>query len=460
MLLVALFQSVVARMSIPSEMRAHRLPSDFLWGTATAAMQVEGAAHEDGRLDAGWDVYIREPARIDHGDNATVAADQYHRFAEDIKLMQTYGVTAYRLSLSWPRIVPLGVRGSPVNAVAVQHYHHVLDALLEAGIVPVVTLFHWDVPQTLETAYLGALNTTEYPLDFVYYADVAFREFGWKVKHWLTNNEPHTYCVLGYAFDGPMAPGRCDDRAKCAFGSQATEPWLCGHSMLLAHATAASLYHSTYAAQGGKISMALNMDWSEPLTDSQEDKAAAQRRRDFDLGWFADPIYKAKYPESMREQLGSRLPTFTKEQLSMLDDSCDFFGLNHYSTSFVTNNPNKTLNNVDGNTNSQKTDRNGKIIGVPGEPSWLHDVPWGFKKTLLYINAQYAHPPIYITENGFSVANENNMKIPEILHDQPRVVYYQGYLKAMLEAIAEGCNVKAFLAWSFVDNFEWYSLAI
>lgn len=283
------------------------LPKDFIWGAATSAFQVEGATHIDGRKDSIWDTFQRLPRKISRNESADVSANHYKLFPEDIRLMAKYRMSAYRFSLSWSRIIPNGHAGSPVNQLAIDHYNRVLDMLLSNGITPLVTLYHWDLPQTLQESYGGLTNVELFTKDFVYYADVVFKAFGDRIKYWMTFNEPHTYCILGYSSGGPFAPGRCSDRSKCFEGNDSTEPWLCGHATLLAHANTANLYRIKYAkSQKGKISIVLNMDWSEPLDwSSESDQQAAQRKRDFDLGWFADPIYKTgNYPESMRKQLG------------------------------------------------------------------------------------------------------------------------------------------------------------
>ncbi|KAI8904872.1 glycoside hydrolase superfamily [Gorgonomyces haynaldii] len=434
---------------------SNTLPSNFLWGMATAAFQVEGATKEDGRTDSVWDTYSRA-GRIDNNDNADISADQYHLYPQDIQLMKEYGIKAYRMSLSWSRIIPQGRKGTPVNQLAIDHYNKVFNMLLDNGITPLVTLFHWDVHQSLEDAYGAYLDTEKFPEDFVYYADTVFNAFGDRVKDWLTVNEPLTYCILGYSYNGPMAPGRCSDRSVCPKGDQATEPWLCGHSSLLAHAYTADLYHTKYKNQGGRISLALNSDWAEPLTDSPSDIAAAQRKRDFMLGWFADPIYKTgDYPQSMRDQLGNRLPKFTPEQSQLLLKSSDYFGLNHYTAFYVTDLGSKPYDNVDGYTSTQFTDKNGNQIGARAQSTWLYNVPWGFNKLLLYIKDRYNSPEILVTENGFSCPNESSLPIDQAVHDKPRVDYYQGYLNAMMDAISKGTRVIGYTAWSLVDNFEW-----
>ena len=428
------------------------LPSDFVWGLATAAFQVEGATKEDGRTPSVWDTY----KRVDNNDTADVSADQYHLYPEDVELMKAYGIDVYRMSISWTRLVPGGKKGSPINQKAVDHYNKVFDLLLANGITPFVTLFHWDVPQVLEDEYGAYLDLKRFPEDFVYYADAAFAAFGDRVKNWLTLNEPHTYCILGYAYNGPMAPGHCDDRSTCPKGNSATEPWLCGHSSLLAHARTAELYHTKYASQKGRISIALNSDWFVPLTDKPEDAAAAQRKIDFFLGWYADPIYKTgDYPESMRKQLGDRLPQFTDEEKKLLLKSSDFFGLNHYTTQFTTSSSWWNPNDVDGNAVTHERDINGKLIGPQAESSWLFNVPWGFKSLLIYIKNRYNNPEIYVTENGFSAPNEGKVAITQAVHDSARVSYYQGYLNNMIEAVKEGVRMKGYMGWSLVDNFEW-----
>lgn len=265
--------------------------STFLWGSATASYQVEGAFNEDGRGMTVWDTFSHTPGKVSNGDNGDIADDDYHRFSEDIDLMSKLGLKAYRFSIAWSRIFPDGE--SDINQAGIDHYNAVLDKLVEADIVPLVTLFHWDTPLALETKYGGWLNDTmetrkttftviyqvvkyHFP-DFSKYADVCFQRFGDRVKHWLTFNEPMSVALNGYLY-GINAPGHCTDRSKCKEGDSSTEPYIVSHNMLNAHAAAVDIYRASYQAkQGGVIGITLNTDFAYPLSTSSEDAAACQR---------------------------------------------------------------------------------------------------------------------------------------------------------------------------------------
>lgn len=246
----------------------------FLWGSATAAYQVEGAYQEDGRGLSVWDTFSHVAGKTANGDTGDVADDNYHRFREDIQLIKKMGLNAYRFSISWTRLFPSGE--GALNTAGVAHYNQVIDALIEAGITPLVTLFHWDTPLALEEKYLGWLSP-EIETPFANYADACFAAFGDRVKHWITLNEPLTVALCGYNV-GVHAPGRCSDRSRCAAGNSSTEPYIAAHNMLNAHAAAVEVYRTKYQAkQKGVIGITLNTDFGYPLTDSAEDKAAAVR---------------------------------------------------------------------------------------------------------------------------------------------------------------------------------------
>lgn len=318
---------------VDTDISKNTLPKDFLWGFASAAVQNEGSASADGKSDSIWDVYARIPGKILNGTTPEVAVDEYVRYKETTQLLKEAGATAYRLSISWPRLIPGGHRGSPVNQLAVQHYNDVFDDLISNGITPLVTLYHWDLPQVLDSSYGGLLNATEFPQDYAYFADKAFEAFGEKVKLWLTFNEPISSCAFGYGI-GMHAPGRCPDRKKCKEGNGMGEVLQCGHSILLAHAKAVDIYRKKYQnIQEGQISIAPNSEWAQPMNpDNSFDRFFAQAKMDFMLGWFADPIFlTGRYPLLMRAALFSQLPWFTSEESKMLKGSADFFAINHYS---------------------------------------------------------------------------------------------------------------------------------
>ncbi|CAE7229045.1 BGL1A [Symbiodinium natans] len=415
-------------------------PADFLWGAATAAYQIEGAADKEGRSPSIWDTFCSIPGKVHNGDSGAHACEHYYRYADDVKLMKDLGLKAYRFSISWSRLLPAGT-GKP-NHRAVDFYQSLLSELCSSGITPVVTLYHWDLPQCLEDKYSGWLSR-EVIDDFEYYASVCFDCFGSEVKHWITLNEPWCACALGYG-SGEHAPGRSQDPGK--------EPYLAAHHMLLAHARAVKCYRDQYQnTQGGNIGITLNMDWKEPLGDNAADQAAQRRALDWQLGWFADPIYKGAYPATMRERCGDRLPEFSDNEVELLKGSSDFFGLNHYSTDFVSpgeDGPPATPNFF--------ADQDVKNIS---DPRWQRTdmgwdiVPWGFEKLLCWIQKEYAPAGgILVTENGCAIRENTEA---EALQDSTRVEYLQGYLAQLHKAMANGAAIKGYLVWSLLDNFEW-----
>jgi len=427
-------------------------PKDFLWGSATASYQVEGAWNISRGLSI-WDVFSHTPGKTRNGDTGDVADDHYHRFREDVNLMKRLGLKNYRLSIAWPRIFPNGT-GIP-NREAISFYNRLIDTLLQNEIQPFVTLYHWDLPYALYTPHGGWLDP-QIVNAFALYAETCFNAFGDRVKHWITFNEPLTFTNLGYG-TGTHAPGRCSNRTVCTEGNSATEPYIAAHYVLLAHAEAVAIYRKYYQPhQRGIIGITLNIDWAEPLSDSAEDKLAAERHIEFQLAWYADPVFKGDYPESMKQYVGDRLPKFTEAQKNLLKGSHDYFGMNHYTSGYVNSNPSQTGEGWDQDqklTVSQVKD--GKLIGPQADSSWLFVVPWGIRKILHWVADRYGKPPIYITENGVSVPGETKMPLEEALHDQFRIDFYRDYISNVSLAISEGVDVKGYFAWSFMDNYEW-----
>ncbi|KAJ1547298.1 hypothetical protein HK096_003529, partial [Nowakowskiella sp. JEL0078] len=367
------------------------------------------------------------------------------------------GAKAYRFSIAWSRIVPLGGRDDPLNEEGIQWYSNFIDELLEAGITPFVTLYHWDLPQVLMDRYLGLLDSTEFPLDFQRYAEVCFERFGDRVKHWLTFNEPYVSTKLGYGW-GAHAPGRTSDRTKNEVGDQTVEPWRAGHSILIAHGKAVKSYRDKFQSeQGGKISITLNCDWGEPYTDKPEDVEAATRYLEFYVSWFADPVYlTGDYPESMRRLLGDRLPYFTEEEKELIKGSYDFFGLNHYTARYIedTGKENDPLD-LDGNVIQHTSSQEGEAIGPRGHSAWLYVCPWGCRKLLNWLYKRY-NTEIFITENGCSVPDETDLLLSDAINDTFRVNYYDGYLnEGLVGALQDGVPIGSYFAWSLLDNFEW-----
>ena len=442
-------------------------PTGFVWGFGTAAYQIEGGWNEGGRGPSIWDTFsgagggepnqgMSEVALSDvvHGHTGDVACDHYHRWREDVALMASLGVRNYRFSISWPRLLPNGTLAGGVNQEGVDFYSRLIDELLAHGIEPYVTLYHWDLPQSLQTASLpGWLDERVVP-HFADYAALCFAQYGGRVKKWTTFNEAWTFIVLGYGA-GSKAPG-------VPFTDISTHPYLAGHNVLLAHAEAVERFRAPggAAAHGGQIGITNNCDWREPLTAAPADIAAAERAVEWWLGWFADPIWRGDYPPSMRAKLGARLPTFTAAQRAKLNGSADFFGLNHYGTAFATHQPTPPrYGEPGGPASSYWEDHESREVHTEelitgAASSWLYAAPWGLRKLMSWVARRYGNPPLYVTENGWSTPGDEASDASA--HDPGRVLYYANYTSEMRRAIYEdGVDVRGYFAWSLLDNFEW-----
>lgn len=419
-------------------------PKNFVWGGATSAYQIEGAWNADGKGPSIWDVFCMIPGKVANGDHGNVACDHYHRIEEDVALMKKLGLKAYRFSISWPRILPAG-RGE-VNQNGITFYNKLINELLANDIEPWVTLYHWDLPAALEFEMDGWLGN-EISDVFADYAKVCFEAFGDRVKNWITINEAWVVAILGYGH-GVFAPGKRSN----------DYPYIAGHHLLLAHAKAVEVYRNVFQeSQKGRIGMTNNCDWREPLTDSPEDKAAAERALEFFLAWFADPLYRGDYPASMRERLGDRLPKFTPAESRLLKGSSDFFGLNHYTTMFAAEaSGSKEEGSVYGNGGLSED----QDVNLSVDPEWkLTDmqwaiVPWGCQKLLEWISERYDHPEIYITENGCAF---DDQLLDDRVADKDRIAFFEGYLSAVHAAIQNGVQMGGYFIWSLMDNFEWAS---
>lgn len=433
--------------SQPDEISRGDFPPGFVFGVATASYQVEGATLEDGRGKSIWDAFAGTKGNIKDGSNGDIAVDQYHRYKEDVELIAKLGFDAYRFSISWPRIFPDGL-GTKVNEKGIAYYNNLINSLLEKGIQPYATLYHWDLPLNLQELIGGWLSEkiVEY---FAIYAETCFASFGDRVKHWITINEPLQTAVNGYGV-GIFAPGRREN--------ESIEPYLVGHHQLLAHAAAVAVYNKKFkAAQGGEIGLVVDCEWAEAFSNKSEDKVAVERRLDFQLGWFLDPIFCGDYPATMRQRLGDRLPKFSEADKELLRKSLDFVGLNHYTSRFIAHSDKpeeeyfyqvqemERIVNMEG----------GQVIGERAASDWLYIVPWGIRRLLNYIANRYHNPPIYITENGMDDEESDTAALDEMLDDKRRVGYFKGYLAAVAQAIGDGVDVRGHFAWSLLDNFEW-----
>jgi beta-glucosidase len=400
-------------------------PRAFLWGAATSSAQIEGAWNTDGKGPSIWDTFCREPGRVAGGDNADVACDSYHRYGEDIALLKDLGVDAYRFSIAWPRIFPQG-RGA-VNRAGLDYYHRLVDAIRAAGMRPFCTLYHWDLPQTLQDE--GGWENRATVDAFVTFAELIFREFNGKIDLWLTLNEPFVSAFLGNYY-GVHAPGKKDMNAALAVA----------HHHLLAHGRAVSRFREL-AVQGktsGSIGIAPNITWADPYTDSEDDRQAALRPIQWTWDWFLDPICFGEYPEPLRSWFsdrGYRAPVLPGD-LEAIRQPIDFVGGNYYCAS---------VNRYD------PSSAGGILSSSPVDLGWeKSDIGWpltpeGFTKSVVRIHQKY-RLPFYVTENGLCL---------NAFEDQRRIVYLDQHLRALRRAMAQGADVRGYMAWSLLDNFEW-----
>ncbi|CAK1602507.1 unnamed protein product [Parnassius mnemosyne] len=421
-------------------------PQHFMFGVATAAYQIEGAWNVSGKGESIWDRYThRHPERIFDHSSGDVAADSYHQLREDVRLLVELGVQHYRFSISWPRILPMGL-SNDINEDGIRYYSELIDELRAHRIEPTVTMYHWDLPQSLQD--LGGWTNPIIADYFLDYARVLFDHFGDRVKVWFTFNEPLSFCHDGYG--GLDAPGA---------NSSGFEAYLCGHNVLRAHGYTYRLYQQSYRHhQQGVVGIALDFAWLEPATTSEGDQRAAETARQFRFGWFAHPIFSSEgdYPPIMRVRIDeiskrqhfprSRLPTFTPEEVALIRGSSDFMGLNHYTTYLIAQGdgkiyPQPSFNTDMGVVTTQKQE------WPKSNSTWLRVVPWGFRRALNYIKQKYNNPPVFVTENGISLERSNR--------DVRRVGYMASYLSAMYAAMSDGCDVRGYTYWSLIDNFEW-----
>jgi len=404
-----------------------QFPADFVWGAATASYQIEGAWDEDGKGPSIWDVFCRVPGAIQNGDTGNVACDHYHRWREDVGLMRELGLRAYRFSISWPRVLPEG-RGR-VTPAGLDFYDRLVDALLDAGIQPFVTLYHWDLPQALQDA--GGWPWRDVTQYFAHYADLVSRRLGDRVSHWITLNEPWVAAYAGYG-NGVHAPGIQNPLAAI----QAT------HHLLLAHGKAVPVLREN-GTDETRVGITLNLSPVHPASGSTEDEAAAQRFDGFLNRWFLDPLFRGRYPEDMMETLGMALPDFPEEDYGIISVPLDFLGVNNYTRNVIANDPDSLVVET----------REVKPDGRPYTEMGWEVYPEGLYEVLTRVQRDYGPPLLYITENGAAFAD--SVGPDGCVHDRDRVEFLREYIAQAHQAIQEGVPLAGYFAWSLMDNFEW-----
>ncbi|XP_077295381.1 myrosinase 1-like [Arctopsyche grandis] len=423
--------------------KVRRFPDTLSFGVATASYQIEG----------GWNASDKGEHIFDHlahttnkmVDNGDVACDSYNQHERDVEMLKELGVDFYRFSISWSRILPEGFSHN-LSQDGIAYYNSLINDLIDANITPSITLYHWDLPQNLQD--MGGWRNPLMVDYFADFAEVAFKTFGDRVKTWITFNEPWVVCVLAPIWFS-VSP------AKSLNG---IDEYICGHNLIKAHAKAYRIYDRIYrSAQRGRVGWTLSSSWHEPITQSAADIKAAERTLQFNLGWFAHPVFSREgdYPQVMKDVIAqkslqqgyprSRLPEFTTEEIAQIRGTCDFFGLNHYTTNLV---------RMQTNASKEPSYFDDQFTEILQDPTWLSSaspwlkvVPWGFRNLLNWIRKNYNNPETMVFENGFSDSGNT--------YDIDRISYHNQYLNVLLDAVEDGCKVSAYAVWSLMDNLEW-----
>ena len=394
----------------------YHFPTDYLWGAGTSSYQIEGATREDGRGESIWDRFARTPEKVVNGDTGDVACDHYHRYPQDVALMKEVGLRAYRFSIAWPRILPQG--DGAVNQAGLDFYDRLVDTLLEAGIVPFATLYHWDLPQALQERQ-GGWADRAIAEQFAHYADVVSRRLGDRVKFWATHNEPKIAALLGHLY-GMHAPGLRDPEVTARVV----------HHLLLAHAEAVPVLRRN-VGEGAQIGIVLTLspvvapDEQWPVMDALHNRM------------FADPIFKGTYPAEL--VASGMLPGLADvpDDMAAIRQPLDFLGVNYYSR-FV-------LGDADDGMRIVPTDAEKTAMGWEVYPQGMYEV-------LTRVQRDYAPPAVYVTENG--AAYEDRLEDGRV-HDAARISYLRRHFVAAHRALQEGVPLRGYFVWSLLDNFEW-----
>ncbi|GGM44925.1 GH1 family beta-glucosidase [Dactylosporangium sucinum] len=405
-----------------------RFPDGFLWGAATAAYQIEGAVAEDGRGPSIWDTFSHTPGAVLRGDTGDIACDHYHRWREDLDLLRELGVGAYRCSVAWPRVVPAGA--GRVNAPGLDFYDRLVDGLLERGITPMLTLYHWDLPQALQDA--GGWANRDTAEHFADYAAVVHGRLGDRVPYWLTLNEPYCAAVVGH-LEGRHAPGLRDELTAVT----------AVHHLLLAHGKAVAALRA--AGVTGQVGITCNLTSVHPASDAEEDVAAARRLDLHENRMYLDPLFRGAYPDDAAAHYAPVTDFgFVRDgDLEQIAAPLDYFGINYYERHHVRADP------ADPARGWQR---------VPPEHPTVTGIgihPEGLSEILERVAKEYTPLPLVVTETGLALHDYAGPD-GEIADDE-RVAFFEGHLRAAHEALTRGVPLFGFFPWSFMDNFEWAS---
>lgn len=422
-------------------------PRKFLFGAATSAFQIEGAWNEDGKGPSIWDTLTHNYRwMIRNNDTADVACDSYHRFREDVQNVKKLGIQMYRFSIAWTRILPTGYSDN-INQKGLDYYKALVDEILDNGLVPVATIYHWDLPQQLLDDGNDWSTEKIIPI-FLNYSRIVIENLP-GVKIWVTINEPKQLCHLGYG-TGSFPP---------RINGSGTIEYECVYVVLKAHAAVYRMYKKEFPQYTAKMTMVIDCQWMEPYSQHSEDIIAADRVLQFECGVYFYPLCTGDWPEVVKKTIHdrtvvagvseSRLPAITENDKLDIMNSYDFIGLNHYTTNLV--------EATDGGPSNETNYDNDIAAGISFSPSWVIEasdsfaiVPRGMYSVLKYVNQVCKKADILITELGMAEDGST-------LNDQIRIDFYQDYLCNMLEAMNEGVNVIGVTFWSLMDNFEWLS---
>ena len=406
--------------STPAD-RTPDFPTDFVWGVATSAFQIEGAAALDGKGQSNWDTFCRLPGAIADGSNGNVACDHYHRWAADLDTVQNLGVDAYRFSVSWPRVQPSG--SGAWNEKGLDFYDHLVDGLLNRGLAPYLTLHHWDLPQVLQDQGGWAHRDTVYR--FVEYAQGVAERLGDRVASITTHNEPWVMATLGYE-TGIFAPGIKDRRRAMQ----------AAHHLMLSHGLATQALRADGCPSA--LGIVLNLSPVQPASDGPDDIAQARHEDGRLLRWYMDPLFHGRYPQDIVEYLGADAPQMAPGDLAAIAQAMDFLGLNYYSRAVV----------------SAKGPWDVKQSGLELTDMGWEIYPQGLTELLLRLHRDYRVPPLFVTENGG--AFKDTLQHGRV-HDAGRTAYIKSHIAAVGEALRQGVPMAGYMVWSLMDNFEWAS---
>ncbi|MGB3683729.1 MAG: GH1 family beta-glucosidase [Rubrobacteraceae bacterium] len=413
-------------------------PENFLWGTATAAYQIEGAVNEDGRGTSIWDTFSHTPGKVLHGDTGDIACDHYHRLEGDLDLLSDLGVKGYRFSVAWPRIQPEG--SGPANQKGLDFYRRLVEGLRRRNIEPMLTLYHWDLPQALEDS--GGWTARETSERFAEYAGIVYESLSDAVSYWITLNEPWVSAWLGHGM-GLHAPGHADTEKALA----AT------HHLLLGHGLALERLRSL-GDEDKRLGITLNLSPVRPYSDDEADREAALRVDGNANRLYLDPLFQGEYPEDMLEHYSKDSDfSFVRDgDLGLISAPVDFLGVNYYMRHTVVSEDNKS----ESPTAMRFAGLRAKTVVPPGLETtamgWGIE-PDGLTELLVRLKEEYTQIPIYITESG---AAFHDYADPEgIVRDEERVALLESHFRAAREAIEQGVDLRGYFVWSLLDNFEW-----